>query len=173
MRRMLLIFLLLSSSLALAEQVREIAITMDDLPLVASKMNTPGNINRSTERFNRIVETFKAYNVPATGFVIAGAIEKGQWPFLESFRNAGLMVGNHTYSHRNLNQIGPDKYINDIDKADKILTPVMTTPKYFRYPYLAEGSNQASKDKVLQYLKALSISLIYLSGPIWLRLRCE
>ena len=130
---------------------REIAITIDDLPLVASKMNTPGNQQRSTERFNKIVQAFADNNVPATGFVIAGAIEKGQWEFLQQFHDAGLMVGNHTYSHYNLNGMSSEKYIADLDRADKKLAPIMTEPKYFRYPYLAEGNAQ-SKPKVLAYL---------------------
>lgn len=130
---------------------KEIAITIDDLPLVASKMNTPGNQQRSTERFDRIIQAFKEYKVPVTGFVIAGAIEKGQWEFLEKFRAAGFELGNHTYSHRNLNQIGAERYIADVDRADKVLAPIITEPKYFRYPYLAEG-NQKSKPLVQQYL---------------------
>ena len=63
------------------------------------------------------------------------------------------MLGNHTYSHYNLNVMSADKYISDIARADKILEPIMTTPKYFRYPYLAEGS-KSTKPKVLEYLKA-------------------
>lgn len=146
----LLAFLLACNCFA---QDREIAITIDDLPLVASKMNTPGNQQRSTERFDKIIQALTDNNVPAIGFVIGGAIEKGQWAFLEKFRNAGLMIGNHTYSHRSLNQIGAEKYIADVAKADKILAPIMTEPKYFRYPYLAEG-NKKSKQEVLDYLAA-------------------
>jgi peptidoglycan/xylan/chitin deacetylase (PgdA/CDA1 family) len=148
-----LVFLIttLFSSVCFSEQEREIAITIDDLPLVASQMNTPNNKKRSIDRFNKIIEAFTKYKVPATGFVIAGAIEKGQWSFLEEFRKAGLMIGNHTYSHYNLNQMSAEKYIADVDKADKILTPIMTEPKYFRYPYLAEG-NKNSKPKVQEYL---------------------
>lgn len=132
-------------------QNHEIAITIDDLPLVASKMKTVGDQQRSTERFMRIIAVLTENKVPATGFVIAGAIEKGQWTFLEQFREAGLSIGNHTYSHYNLNRMNADKYIADIDKADTILTPLLTEPKYFRYPYLAEGS-QLTKPKVLDYL---------------------
>ena len=132
-------------------QDREIAITIDDLPLVASKMNTPGNQQRSTERFMKIIQALVDNQVPATGFVIAGSIEKGQWEFLEQFRNAGLVIGNHTYSHKNLNQMSAESYIADLDRADKKLAPLMTDPKYFRYPYLAEG-NKITKPKVLNYL---------------------
>ena len=132
-------------------QTREIAITIDDLPLVASKMNTPANQQRSIDRFQRIIDALKEQNVPATGFVIAGAIEKGQWAFIENFRNAGFAVGNHTYSHYNLNQMSAEKYIADLDRADKRLAPLLTEPKYFRYPYLAEG-NSKTKPRVLAYL---------------------
>lgn len=153
MRYLSLLFLTLGlSSLAYAQD-REIAITMDDLPLVASKMNTPANQQRSKDRFTKIIDAFTKYQVPVTGFVIAGAIEKGQWDFLEQFRKAGFMLGNHTYSHYNLNQMSAEKYIADVDKADKILAPIMTNPKYFRYPYLAEG-NKNTKQKVYDYLSA-------------------
>lgn len=144
----LIIFLFIGNCFG---QDREIAITIDDLPLVASKMNTPGNQQRSTERFSKIIEALTTNKVPATGFVIAGAIEKGQWEFLENFKKAGLMLGNHTYTHQSLNQIGADKYIADVARADKVLAPILTEPKYFRYPYLAEG-NKVSKPKVLAYL---------------------
>lgn len=150
MFKLLFLIIIFFSSICFAQE-REIAITMDDLPLVASRMNTPGNKQRSTERFTQIVETFQKYKVPVIGFVIAGAIEKGQWEFLEQFQKAGFMLGNHTYSHYNLNQMSADKYITDIDRADKILSPIMTTPKYFRYPYLAEG-NKDKKQKVYDYL---------------------
>ena len=142
-------------------ETREIAITLDDLPLVASRMDTPGNQQRSTERFDRIVQAFTENKVPVTGFVIGGAIEKGQWAFIEKFRAAGLALGNHTYSHRSLNQIGADKYIADVDRADKVLAPIMTEPKYFRYPYLAEGTKE-SKPKVLDYLA----SKHYIVAPV-------
>ncbi len=132
-------------------QEREIAITIDDLPLVASKMNTPANEARSIERFTNIVNAFKDNQVPVTGFVIAGAIEKDQWAFLQQFRDAGFELGNHTYSHPNLNGMSAEKYIADVDRADKKLSPILTSPKYFRYPYLAEG-NKKTKPEVMEYL---------------------
>ncbi|MFI4918266.1 MAG: polysaccharide deacetylase family protein [Legionellales bacterium] len=152
MLQLLFFITLLFSSLTNAQD-REIAITIDDLPLVASRMNTPSNQQRSTERFTSIVQALQKYKVPAIGFVIAGAIEKGQWAFLEQFRQAGFMLGNHTYSHYNLNSMSAEKYIADIDRADKILAPIETEPKYFRYPYLAEG-NKNTKQKVYDYLAA-------------------
>lgn len=80
MLKIFFLFTALFSSICFAEE-REIAITMDDLPLVASRMNTPGNKQRSTERFTQIVQAFQKYKVPVIGFVIAGAIEKDSGRF--------------------------------------------------------------------------------------------
>ncbi|KTC87490.1 MULTISPECIES: polysaccharide deacetylase family protein [Legionella] len=165
MIKLLFIWASLMSSLCLA-QGREIAITIDDLPLVASKMNTMNDQLLAMERFARIVEAFTLYKVPATGFVIAGSIAKGQWVFLDQFRHAGLTLGNHTYSHYNLNEISAEKYIADIDRADKILAPVISEPKYFRYPYLAEGS-PATREKVSAYLNEHN----YLIAPVTINSR--
>ena len=60
MRKICYVFTFLFVSTCFGQdQVREIAITIDDLPLVASKMNTPGNIQRSTERFAKIIQAFQ------------------------------------------------------------------------------------------------------------------
>lgn len=129
----------------------EIAITIDDLPFVGSGTSTPGNLKRTQDRFMAIVNTLVENQVPATGFAIGGAIAKNEWELLELFRNQGFNLGNHTYTHRSLNSESAEKYIADIERADTKLTPVMTTPKYFRYPYLAEGKGE-KKQQVLDYL---------------------
>lgn len=132
---------------------RDIAITIDDLPFVGTDSNNSGNLQRSHDRFMRIMQSLIDHHVPATGFVIAGAIGKGQWQLLEEFRKEGFELGNHTYTHANLNRISSQKYIEEIAHADQKLAPVMTQPKYFRYPYLAEGKG-VSKQKVQDFLIA-------------------
>ena len=134
-----------------AEINREIAITIDDLPFVAASYKNDAAIKRTHDRFMLIIQVLNNYNVPATGFVIGGAIGKGDWELLESFHNSGFVIGNHTYSHLNLNQTSAEKYIENITKTDKVLTPLLSHPKYFRYPYLAQGRGE-TKEKVEQYL---------------------
>ncbi|MGC1181977.1 polysaccharide deacetylase family protein [Legionella sp.] len=136
-----------------AADEREIAITIDDLPFVGSGTNTPANFKRTQDRFMAIVKALVDNRVPATGFAIGGAVAKNEWEFLETFRNQGFALGNHTYTHQSLGGMSADKYIADIERADVKLASVMTQPKYFRYPYLAEGTG-AKKQKVLDYLTA-------------------
>ncbi|KTD23750.1 polysaccharide deacetylase [Legionella lansingensis] len=150
MRSLVFSILIVTTTLCLA-QVREIAITLDDLPLVGAPMNTATNQQRASEQFDKLIQALLENGAPATGFVIAGAMVKGHMPFLQKFREAGFMLGNHTYSHYNLHNISAEKYIADIARADKKLAPLLTEPKYFRYPYLAEGSGQ-KKQKVINYL---------------------
>lgn len=134
-------------------QENEIAITIDDLPFVGSGTSTPGNLKRTQDRFMAIVKTLVDNQVPATGFAIGGAVAKNEWDLLQAFRDQGLTIGNHTYTHRSLNGVSAEKYISDIERADTTLAPVMTEPKYFRYPYLAEGSGE-KREKVHEYLAA-------------------
>lgn len=140
---------------------KEIALTIDDLPFVGTNSNERGNLRRTEQRFMAILNTLNENHIPATGFVIANSIAEGQWNLLEEFRNSGYEIGNHTYSHANLNRLTAEKYIANIDKADKILQPIMTQPKYFRYPGLAEGKGE-KKQAVQDYL----IANQYIIAPV-------
>jgi peptidoglycan/xylan/chitin deacetylase (PgdA/CDA1 family) len=134
----------LCSSLCIAQQ-REIVITIDDLPLMGYLEET----------FNNIVQSFAKHKVPVIGFIIANRVNpQTEWQ-LKLFRQNGFLLGNHSYSHINLRSLSTiaEEYIEDISKADTILAPYLTSPKYYRYPYLAEG-RWWTRGKVHQYLAA-------------------
>lgn len=130
---------------------REIALTIDDLPLVGANNKNAASVKRSNDQIQRIIQTLIDHKIPATGFIIGSAVAKEQLPLLEEFRANGFALGNHTYSHKSLSNISAEKYIADIDKADKSLMPLLTEPKYFRYPYLAESKGEKKK-QVHSYL---------------------
>jgi len=88
--RLLFTFLLISNTTQAND--KQISITIDDLPFVGV----------SGDRFNKILQTLIDEQVPATGFVIAGSIAKGQWQLLENFQKQGFIIGNHTYTHPSL-----------------------------------------------------------------------
>lgn len=129
----------LNSSFAFS---RQIAITLDDLPFVGEAKNF---------HLQKIIDTIKAQEITITGFVIAGNVRQDNWETLRKFREAGFGLGNHTVTHMNLNKVNPQAYIQEIDAADKILLPIMTEPKYFRYPYLAM-SGGSKKEQILNHL---------------------
>ncbi|KTC65865.1 polysaccharide deacetylase (plasmid) [Legionella adelaidensis] len=141
----LLTVLLFSSFISISyAQKRLIALTIDDLPFVGEEKNF---------HLNMIIDALKANEVPATGFVIASNVSPNNWDTLKKFREAGLGIGNHTLNHINLNKVKTQAYIQEIDDADKVLLPVLTEPKFFRYPYLAM-SNGEKKNTVISFLAA-------------------
>ena len=121
---------------------KTIAITIDDLPFVGESRNF---------HLNMMINTLKEQQVPATGFIIASEVSNNNWETLHKFRNEGFSLGNHTYSHANLNKLKVKEYIHEIKQADTILSEVLTEPKYFRYPYLAMSTG-SKKNKILCYL---------------------
>lgn len=121
-------------------QAREIALTIDDLPM-------------AQEFFTKIVQTLETHKAPAIGFVIAERINPESMQHMHAFLDAGFLIGSHSYAHPNLRKTSAELYIADLERADKILAPLMTGNKYFRYPYLAEGK-WSTKQKVLNYLTA-------------------
>lgn len=136
-------FLVLMSLSSLGQASnRSIAITIDDLPFVGDAKNF---------HLNMIIDTLTNEQIPVTGFVIAQNISPDNWEVLHKFHDAGLSLGNHTLSHANLNQISTERYLHEIDAADKILAPVLTEPKFFRYPYLAMSEGE-KKEQVLRFL---------------------
>lgn len=122
---------------------KQIAITIDDLPFVGEYRNF---------HLNMIMQVMQEQDVPATGFIIAREVRPNNWKMLNTFREAGFGLGNHTFSHANLNKIETKNFMYEISKSDKILAPVLTKPKYFRYPYLAMGTGY-KKNKILCYLE--------------------
>ena len=133
-------------------ETREIAITIDDLPFLSASYKNEAALKRTHDRFMKMIEALQEHQVPTTGFVIGGAIGVGDWELLQAFHDAGFTIGNHTYSHLNLNQTNADKYIENIAKTDRVLTPMLSHPKFFRYPYLAEGK-ASTKIAVENYLQ--------------------
>ena len=143
-RKIAIFALFFLSALPCFAENKQIALTIDDLPFVGNKKNF---------HLNLILSTLKEQDVPATGFIVAGDIDRSNWPMLKKFREAGFGLGNHTVSHANLNKLSTEAYIEEIELADALLRPVLTEPKYFRFPFLATSSGQ-KKEKVLHYLLA-------------------
>lgn len=114
-----------------------ISITIDDLPFVGEYRNF---------HLNMMIETLSKHQVPATGFIIASEVRKDNWEVLHKFRDAGFGLGNHTLTHANLSTLDSKHYRHEIQKADELLVPVLTKPKFFRYPYLSMSSGQKKED---------------------------
>ncbi|TET95388.1 MAG: hypothetical protein E3J26_02890 [Candidatus Zixiibacteriota bacterium] len=129
---------------------KEICITFDELP-VAESFDT---VDRSAV-IKQILEALKKHEVKAAGFVVGKNIGSS-FDLLGHWLNEGHLLGNLTYSHQHLDEMGIEQFIKDIAAGSERLEPMLSgfgqKKRYFRYPYLHYGSTVETKRQVKLYL---------------------
>jgi len=137
---------------------QKLAITMDDLPLNGA---LPPGVTRA-ETTRNVLAVLKKRHVPAVyGFVNAKKLE-GNADGAEALRlwAAAEPVGNHTYSHIDLEPNTAEAFEREIDENEPALelltqkTGAENDWHWFRYPYLHEGDTVEKRRAVRAYLKA-------------------
>lgn len=130
----------------------KMAITIDDLPVhgpVPSRM-TPLLINR------QMVDAIRAAGVPAMGFVNGHWIEKDprNLAALEVWRDAGIPLANHSWSHLNFNGQTVEAYKQEITRNEPLLDKVDVAggKRWFRFPFLGEGDDPAKRAQIRTFL---------------------
>jgi peptidoglycan/xylan/chitin deacetylase (PgdA/CDA1 family) len=134
------------------EPRREVAITFDDLPGVQVPRGHCGH--RFLLALNRdLVDTLVAHRIPALGLVTGsrlcddrpGALEE----LLVIWAAAGFDLGNHSFSHFDLNDTPPATYETDVIRGEAAIKRVLEKRGkrlvYFRHPYLHAGKDIATK----------------------------
>jgi peptidoglycan/xylan/chitin deacetylase (PgdA/CDA1 family) len=138
---------------------RRIAITFDDLPGVSVE-STVANLDGINAR---LLATLRIERVPAVGFVNErGADMEGEREaraaILRRWLDARMELGNHTFSHTDLNSMPPDEYQVDILKGERITRKLMTargqTLRWFRHPFTHTGPTAAVKAQIDGFLGA-------------------
>jgi len=137
-----------------ADKGFDIAVTVDDLPVHGSA--TPG-LTRADIAKNYLA-ALKAHKVPeAYGFVNAVGIERepGSEEVLKLWRAAGYPLGNHTFTHNNVNSGTPEAFEADIVANEATLATYMGGKDWhwLRFPFLSAG-DAAHHDPVNAWLKA-------------------
>lgn len=126
---------------------------MDDLPVHGALPE--GETRQSVTE--RIVAAFKAAQVPEVyGFVNAAQVETepGLASVLTTWSEAGYPLGNHSWSHKNLNTISPEQFEAEIVRNEGTLRRFARGDewRWFRYPFLAEGTDPAKREAVRKVL---------------------
>jgi peptidoglycan/xylan/chitin deacetylase (PgdA/CDA1 family) len=147
------LFIALAISSAAGQQRAEVAITVDDLPVHG---DLPAGMTRA-EIAKKMIEAFKAKGVPGVyGFVnaknIGGDQEKAD--VLATWANSGFALGNHTFSHIDLNSSTVQAFEDEIAMNEAPLRALMGTRDWhwFRYPFLHEGDTLEKRHAIRKYL---------------------
>jgi peptidoglycan/xylan/chitin deacetylase (PgdA/CDA1 family) len=138
---------------------REVAITIDDLPRGGDGGDrTFAGIRGMTER---LLAPFREGKIPVSGFVHPGRTELAAPDvrrILNLWLDAGAELGNHTWSHADLNKMAVADYEQDVLKADAFLRPLVEARgkklEFFRYPMLHAGPAAETKRAIAEFLAA-------------------
>src|SRR5260370_26078826 len=138
-----------ASTRALAADTPKIAIPMDDVDWRA----IPEPF--ATEANTRLLGALKDHRGLRTALFVAGTNvdnETGR-KILKSWSDAGHLLGNHTYSHRNYESMEPAAFASDIERCGPIVDKFPGFRKFFRFPLLKEGNTAAKRDWMRGFLR--------------------
>lgn len=132
----------------------QVAFTFDDLP-------AHGPLPTGVERRDvakSILATLKREKMPPTyGFINGFRVE--QFPYqieiLRDWMKAGNLLGNHTWSHPELDKLSVAEYEENIARNEPMLRKVSKHADWhwFRYPFLEEGNTVEKREAVRAWLK--------------------
>ncbi len=138
---------------------REIAVTFDDLPAPSDSVVSynPEALQAMTAR---LLAELKEYRIPAIGFVNEDKLDRGQFnqrvDILKMWVNAGYPLGNHTYSHVDIDSTPLAAYELNFLRGEEVTQPLMLSrgmrERYFRYPFLDVGETQETERAFRRFL---------------------
>ena len=143
---------------------RSVAVTFDDLPCVPAEGATA---ERQLEINRRIVATLTERKIPAVGFVNevrlyeGGVLRPERVASLEVWLDAGLELGNHSYSHPSLHATKLDEWLADVERGEELTRRLLAARgrelRWFRHPFLHTGLDLETRRAVDAFLAARGV----------------
>lgn len=144
-----------------AEVDRRIAVTIDDLPWARLDEIQPADLQA---RHQALMEQLRQAAVPVVGFVnenkleVQGRVQPERVAMLRDWLDAGYVLGNHTWSHMDLNAEGVPAFQADFLRGERVLRPLLAErgqqPVWMRHPYLRAGRTAADREQMATFFAA-------------------
>lgn len=134
---------------------QQIAFTWDDLP--AHSALPPGETRVEIGR--KLIAAMQAERMPPVyGFMNGVQLDRepDSAPMLKDWTYAGYLLGNHTWSHMNLNTMDLVDWEADLRKNEPLLDKYAEGNDWhwLRFPFLAEGDTPAKRADARAFLAA-------------------
>lgn len=129
-----------------------IAVTIDDLPWM-------GPAQSGAEGVGKIVSALATANAPATGFVTCSRIDEQQ-AAMKVWQSSHVPFGNHSTSHRSLNDMPVEDWLEDVAACSRRLSGETS---FFRYPFLQHGRTIETKERAARALAELGYQVAHVS----------
>ncbi len=155
---------------------RQVAITIDDLPAGMADRLPASEITAMTAK---LLGTLRDQKVPVVGFVNEKKLYKlgevdERIKALQMWLDYGFELGNHTFSHASLNQVGLKAWEDDVIQGESVTRMLLAqhkmTLRYFRHPYLDTGRDLLTRQQAEAFLvqRGYRIAPITLDGWDWM-----
>jgi peptidoglycan/xylan/chitin deacetylase (PgdA/CDA1 family) len=151
-----LVLILLAYSFASA-QTHQVAITIDDLPRGGD--GGPSSLADIRSMTQKLLQPFREQKIPVIGFVNEGRHQLGAMglrQILDVWLDAGAELGNHSYSHPDINTVSLSTYTADILKGEPITRAALAARgkklEFFRHPFLHMGATPDAKKELQAFL---------------------
>lgn len=155
--RLLWLVVLCANAAFAAGEGRQLAITIDDLPRGGDGGASDLTGLRAMTR--DLLRPFREQRIPVIGFVNAGRSQldaSGLQEVLKLWLDAGAELGNHSYSHPDINSVALDVYTADIVRGEaairEALAPRGKTLEFYRHPFLHTGPTPQIKKGLQDFL---------------------
>jgi peptidoglycan/xylan/chitin deacetylase (PgdA/CDA1 family) len=142
-----------------ARPASAVALTFDDLPAVSTR----GEARTWVGITDGLLRTLQQNRAPAIGFINEGKVwhdgrrDTARVRLLRRWLDAGLDLGNHTWSHNSLHARRLAWYQQDIVRGDSLLRELLAernrTPRWFRHPQLHTGRDLETKRGLAAFLE--------------------
>jgi peptidoglycan/xylan/chitin deacetylase (PgdA/CDA1 family) len=138
---------------------REIAVTFDDLPIAGVLTHDLASSRAIT---SQLLSAITAHHIPAVGFVNEGklggdgGVNPARADLLRMWLDAGLELGNHSYSHVDLNRTPLPEFEQDVLRGEAVTRRLLQdrgmTLRFFRHPFLHTGRDLDTKRRFEAFL---------------------
>jgi peptidoglycan/xylan/chitin deacetylase (PgdA/CDA1 family) len=155
---------------------RQVAVTIDDLPAGMADRLPAADITAMT---TKLLSTLRDQKIPVVGFVNEKKLYKTgevdeRIKALQTWLDYGFELGNHTFSHASLNQVGLKAWEDEVIQGESVTRMLLAQRKmklrYFRHPYLDTGRDLQTRREAEAFLvgRGYRIAPITLDGWDWM-----
>ena len=138
---------------------KEIAVTIDDLPLNGPRFD----LARTQTMTTRLLSEIRNQHVPVIGFVNESLVyvpneTDARIALLEQWAAAGVELGNHTFAHLGFKDTPLSEYEDDFVRGETITRAILQSrgqkPEYFRHPFLQMGPTRELEESFEKFIAA-------------------
>ncbi len=145
-------------------QIRRVALTIDDFPYLIDTSRFYSD-DEKLSCLSNTIKTLNRLDVPYAYFVNSAGLSPCYIPILRDVLNRGNIVGNHTANHVSIDDTTIEQWREDVLQCHEFLSSQLDfSPGFFRFPYLAYGSNIRKRTSAYEFLSSMDYQVAHVTA---------